>query len=428
MGKSDCKGLLAELAPQCFALATPSAETAIVVLEDSCVRMQNMIASLKRDSRTYTVDEMAERFFLPIVHAVQQPCQTKVYVALFDKPSFVTVAKQPEQRSRDRARTCGKRSREDEPAYKSVFPNVQTALKGVHAGKFEMVASTLYAEFNHDRNFKYFYTKLIVQRGAELLPEMMRKGKVSPDCRIIVDAEFLTDDSHTPVVCTSSCASDDTDLVAELKNELGEFDVANTHYIRSPMLQAIAGDGGFLIETVDTDLLFVATQQSQAAGYASRVRVRCTLPPSKDKYDFDPAKASEWIDRIIDGPSVDLLVEAYSLAGSDFCKGCPGIGNRTFLSGYLEHRGRVTPADYFKQCWGKYMVSGVRRASSTKASGETNRQQRCMEEQCKRAEYVTGYWKHSGVAQELVPSPLGRGFALVSGFVEYAEDLDVVEQ
>jgi hypothetical protein len=417
MGKSECKRLLFELAPWCF---TPAeSETAGVILEDSCVRLQKLMSALMHDDgKSYTLDELAIRFFTPVVRALQKPSATKVYVALFDKSTFVTSAKQPEQRSRDGGRKNVAQKRKN---MKDV-PRSNLDLTPRNAGSFCMQARQVASDFVHDRQFKYFFTKLISQRGAELLPEMMRKGGVSSDCCIVIDAERLfADDGQSLSICRS-VETDDEMLRSELSNRIGEFDVAQTHYLRSPSLQKLAG--GFLVDTIDTDLLFVNILHSGIDGYPPRVRVRCTLPPSKEHFDFDPSQCNLWIQSILGPSGADQLVKAYTLSGSDFCHGVPGQGNARFLSDFLSLRGTVTPADHFKSACGLFMSKGTRRASSTKASGDAQRQARSVIAQCERADYVLDYWTYTGYKDELVPSPLGRGFALRSGFVEYAEDID----
>ena len=438
-GKSTCKSLIADIAPQCFSSA-PVVETAAVVIQDSCVTLHNLMAALQYDNGSYTVDQIADRFFLPVVHALQGPSM-KVHVTLFDKPIYVTMAKQPEQRARDLSRQAAdkKRPRDDQPRSKGTIANLGSQLTPRNAGAFRMDAKRLSSDFLHDRSFKYFFTKLLAQRGAELLPEMMRKGGVDPERCAIVDAEFLysadpqTAEPDGPRVCRTSAippsesehlADTDRKLQVSLRNTLGEFDVAHTHYLRSPVLQCISADDGFLIDTVDTDMLFVTTLQCGIEGYADRIRVRCTLPPGKTKFDFDPRVAHAWITELMPGDAAEQLVEAYTLAGSDFCQGVPGVGNRRFLEDFLGLRGKVTPALYFKRAWGHYTIKGNRRASSTKAAGDSNRQAASVVAQCARASYVVGYWKYSGYHNELVPSPLGLGFGLRGGYIEYAEDIE----
>ena len=95
---------------------------------------------------------------------------------------------------------------------------------------------------------------------------MMRRAGLGPDRCVIVDSEVLfsaDEEPSTLAICRAEAtevteAGDDAELRRELANELGEFDVAHTRYLRSPLLQAIAGEGRVLVDTVDTDLLFIA--------------------------------------------------------------------------------------------------------------------------------------------------------------------------
>jgi hypothetical protein len=441
MGKSDCKRVLWELAPLCFTPSSSEKNTFSVILEDSCVRLQKMMAGLMHDdNKSCTLDELVICFFKPMVHALGQPSNVNVYVALFDKSVYVTLAKQPEQRSRDGNRSGASLKRKLSSKENSKYGNASSPSKLTprNAGLFCMPARQLASDFMHDRNFKYFFTKLLSQRGAELLPEMMRMGGLSTDCAIVIDAEKMDDfdassGPSVPIICRSFSSLEhvnlynesDIALAKQLSNCIGEFDVAQTHYLRSPLLQKIAQPYGFLIDTIDTDLLMVNILQSGIAGYPNTVKVRCTLPPLKESFDFNPIKANAWISSLIGPGGADKIVQAYTLAGSDFCHGVPGQGNARFLSDFLSHRGTVTASEHFRNACMSFLSKGTRRASSTKAAGDYDRQIRSVSAQCERADYVLEYWKYTGYRDELVPSPLGRGFALKSGFIEYAEDICV---
>jgi len=126
-----------------------------------------------------------------------------------------------------------------------------------------MPAQELGINFSEDRSYKYFITKLMAQRAREILPRMMKAAGVAPDRCVVIDSEFLfaADESPSTLAVCRSETRDDSALVRELGNELGEFDVAHTKYLRSPMVHHIASGGRVLVDTVDTDILFVDTLQ-----------------------------------------------------------------------------------------------------------------------------------------------------------------------
>ena len=103
----------------------------------------------------------------------------------------------------------------------------------------------------------------MAQRAKEILPGMLKRAGVPSDRCIVIDSEmlFATDNEPCTFAICRSEQVDDSVLERELCNDLGEFDVAHTKYLRSPALQAIAGDACVLVDTVDTDMLFIDTVQ-----------------------------------------------------------------------------------------------------------------------------------------------------------------------
>lgn len=169
------------------------------------------------------------------------------------------------------------------------------------------------------------------------IAELLRLGGVADDRRVVIDAEvthppappppaadasgvpqvLYTADGHSgppPPFVARSVSSEatrqaDHALSMALRNELGEYDVAHTFYVRSLPLQSIAGEGGFRLDTVDTDILFVALLQSSIAGYADKVRVSCTLAPGCRPHDFDPNAASRLLQGFMGPDAPERLAE-----------------------------------------------------------------------------------------------------------------------
>lgn len=139
-----------------------------------------------------------------------------------------------------------------------------------------MHAQELGINFGEDRTYKYFITKLMAQRAREILPRMMKAAGVEPDRCVVIDSEFLfaADESPSTLAVCRSETRDDSALVCELANELGEFDVAHTRYLRSPVVHHIASGGRVLVDTVDTDILFVDTLQVRRVLFVALSRYR----------------------------------------------------------------------------------------------------------------------------------------------------------
>ena len=308
--------------------------------------------------------------------------------------------------------------------------NPLSCIHGTRAGS--PPRQELGAKFGGDRDYKYFFTRLLAQRAIERLPGMMRRAGLGPDRCVIVDSEVLfsaDEEPSTLAICRAEAtevteAGDDAELRRELANELGEFDVAHTRYLRSPLLQAIAGEGRVLVDTVDTDLLFIAMLQSTMPGFPVDVRVRCTLTGAEKPadFDFDPVHAAAVVQETLGADGVAKLVEAFVLSGSDFCAGVPGVGNRVFMDKCIAAR-LADPGRVFRDECTQSILRGTKRGSA-KMAGPPERQHACVAAQCDRAKYVLEYWRcasgevlvaltdacrHSGYRDELVPSPLRRG-------------------
>ena len=189
-----------------------------------------------------------------------------------------------------------------------------------------------------------------MQRAIEVVPEMMCAAKVPPHHRIILDGEIV---DTTPVIRCCGCepaAAHDTEMEAELANQLGEFDVAHQHHLQCSCLQQLVSTtpgGAFLLETVDTDILVINAQRCLDEYYPPAVRVGMGLPKraclhgmpvdSNATYYFDPHKVRAWGDDLLrDAPlGFSGLVRAFHLGGSDFNGGIPGISSLSFLKDYL---------------------------------------------------------------------------------------------
>ena len=430
MTKSEFKRILLTCAPECITRPDQDDTHGVVVVQDTCIALManEFLRCAPRGNKAaaVTLDEASESLFAGSIRYLAHDPECLLWVHCFDKPHHVTAAKQPEQRKRDRGGA---------PKEEHGVPIRSLMTEGRHSGR--AVASVREWEAAvRDRSAKRFLIKHLCERAVELMPGWLRKAGVDPKQQVLLDFDGIDASligAERAVLITVDGAQNRPDLC----NRLGEFDVSHVHHLRSPLVvDTLAASQcpspAIIVRSIDSDILLVNALQSQHAGYPPRVRIATTLPKSMTNEPtgmdvwIDPVGIASWATAALAGYSdpVGKLVEAYTLAGSDFVEGVPGKGSRKFVEEYLQWvalgDGDASPSTF---------LTGLVQRSANRKAGPAARLDKLASVDCgaraKRAEWVVGYWRYSAFDDTRVPNHLGMGFALKDGQHVYEEDLSL---
>lgn len=524
MSKSDFKKLVATYAPQCIEAENQPgarANSFPVVVQDLPCELSGLFGSLAKKDAVYTLDDLVRRIFEPAVAAVRHG--VKLWIAVQDKANLVTVAKHPEwqKRAKNKAKASAQNSTVVKPIGArgggkgkggSKGGNRQTQLP---TGKREDLETLLrlqagvskpgsewYALFNHsDRSNKNFLVRQVTHRAKVIVPAMMRESQVPVSHRIVLDCEempLIEEDNGTfthheaePVIWPlSSRARDlndaanlqndsedsedsedvrDTDLVRQLQNKLGEYDVCFLHHLQADAVRELvqAEDEAVLLKTVDTDILLIAALRS--AEIDVPVRVELTLPrgvqlPNESelhsdmprRYFFDPVATRDWICTSLEARATsphacghdptnlhrpDMLTNwqhlmeqfciVYVMGGSDFCHdSIPNTSTLNLLLDYLQQGG---PAEKYladKLLDMVDVLSGrVNKSASARSLSQLDRGQRLQKggltHALELAKYIAkDYWSNSAHKHKVVTMPIGHGISFDGGALVFAAELE----
>ena len=446
MPKSEFKLLIAEMAPHCIEDSSQCPENFPVVIDDIIVKLTTFVQSLRSDFSEKTIDDIVESVYKPIVTASKT---VPYYVALMDKYSHVTIAKQAEQKSRDQQQKQDNEKRSDE--IRQIGENGINCLEKsiehkMNSKGIAMPGCAWHRGFTSDRTLKKFIVRIFTERAIAKMPSMMAIAGVPGHHRIIIDGENRESECMVVACGTEQNTQVDKELERELANTFGEFDVAHLHYLKSPILQRLVNavpSSAFLVSTVDTDMIIINALRSTDSNYPDSVRIGMglskrtvlngTVALTGRMYYFDPRAIRNWGDNILSNTSHGFggLVEIFHLAGSDFNHtGVPGVGNLTLLKGYMTWAVRNqtrTPGDFYKHTLSQQRMKlcGVKTASQR----SRDLKRKCDELEThaihpiRRAAWVTNeYWNevHS-------PDPIGKGYRIrnqENGHVCFAEEYD----
>lgn len=471
MGKSEIKQVLLTSVPECF--TRPGQEEDLVtraVVQDTSVNLMAMefLRSARRGDKhaVVTLDEAVENLFIGSIHAIQDDgCM--LWVHCFDKPTFVSAAKQPEQRKRD---SSGKPKPPLPHRVKALSASASKEGAGAPANastapRNPMSAySATVAEWTaavQDRATKGYLVKHLCDRARALIPGWMRRARIPAEKWIVIDYDSMpapggNSTAHDGGGCYGECAVlcsegeiTDPSVVHMFRNGLGEFDVAHVHHLRNgcccERLHTEGEQSAVIVKSIDSDIVLVDMLQTAHDGTPSVLRVETTLPASlsdtssRQTVYVDPRKVAEWVEAALGEYVEDPLgwfTKTYALSGGDFVQGVPGYGNGRFIDNCLQWlfaKGRVegsklsevsgerAPTAFLASLANNYL-SGSKRASKT-CQREERWRQVDSHHRGRRADWVLKYWRFSGYREELVPSHLGMGFALQKGAHVYTEDL-----
>ena len=465
MGKSDLKSVLCEFCPHVFQAANEEDVVFPVVIDDAITKLRSWghsVCSRYPQATQIHIDTLIHDIFHEAVLMLKE---CRCYVALFDKPSLVTMAKEPEQDKRDL----------------KVAPGNSTATKQVPASfthratrpiqcyqsldNFNNIAfhPSMWRNLVNTRESRAMLIRCMCWRAAAILPLKFAEVGVPPGHHMVIDFEGLKEETAVlPLVLFTKAAkgsstetNDQQDcsfpsLQSIYRNQLGEFDVACLHYLHSPQIihvveevaatvreQTPGQTAAVLLKSIDTDMLPITTLN---AGHTAPVRVECSLTNPKRQALFNPSALHQWIRDALPGATpVEDFTRMFVLAGSDFVEGCPGMSAYTAMKQYLytcTETGTSDPESIIQRS----LFSGSVNASAN-LGRVTARQKKKdaydIHNSSKRAHWCVNYWKHSAFQTEhLLPSCLGHGFSVKKNepghtkcvSVVYTESIDLERQ
>jgi hypothetical protein len=449
MGKSDIKLVVSEFCSGVF--TEDENKKHPVVVHDMVCNLRSygfMMKANKSPDKMFGIDDIVRYLFTPVVALMHD---TVCYVALFDKARRVTTAKQPEQSKRDSASI---QSAKDKQTIGTVWStlnriNMQdsSAASGDSVsdpmGKIRFPANVWGTAIN-GRTSRNATIRALGFRASKLLPKMLRDAKVPSSHTIIVDFEgFASEDDQLPLVITSDGV--DVDRSSTFRNTLGEFDVSALYYVHHPTMPALLKEHGseqptLLIRSIDTDMIpIMMLNTGPEHPGAPAVLVESTLTQPRRKVLMNPLVLRAWIMEYLDQVNPDDkdevsrvdqqvcdFVRMYILAGSDFCRGPPGVSCRTLMLKYIDCRGRLSPDRIVRDAtepsgMGPVLFSASKRTRDI----EDRRRQYSSKENIARSKWCLNYWQHSvvGADTHLFGTPIGHGFSPNGTEMMYTEDM-----
>jgi hypothetical protein len=416
MGKSEIKVVLRGAdGGKAFVDSAPSPFN--VVVEDTIVAVRGYYPKDARETMTM------ERFVQFVFgQSVRQLVTHPLYVHLFDKASFVTEAKQPEQDDRDRANS------RPVALTRLNAMDMDERLDTKDRGEYGRIANSardwMYAI--KDRAMRQDIIVQLCRQACFMLPDMLRAAGVPPSHVMVLDYE---EHGGKPIAIElTSQTSFEVGMWHTRKgrfvNQLGEYDVAALLYARHPGVREIVPTPNLLMRSIDSDMMPVFMLYCEDPVYPVHVEIKGTdkVPTSY----FDPARAVSWIrdvKRECDDPVGDFI-RAYVLSGTDFVmKGIPGVGNATFINKWvLDKRGDVDPAETLEDV----LLATIDAAMNSK---KINRVKIAALEDVQpvpmqlRSAWVLLYWRWSVVDPKRVPDPEGWGWSRHKGRLVTTESL-----
>lgn len=396
MGKSDLKGLIAETVGTEERLDSgmttgfdfPDWKNNIeFVLQDGSVVLRKVAFSLgsaRNCDIEFTLQEVIRMMSKDAVRWLSMP-HTLVFGFIMDKPSFVTIAKLPEQKKRDKAGSTDETLAE--LAMNEYFSEGPLEL-GTKApgGAFAAVLNC--------RATRQYFVRFIVTNMACTLPDVvLGSGKM-----------LLTDFENSDGEAETFRYTRDKATRIEPPNKIGEFDVSFLHHAR--YLADTIGPAPCLVLTIDTDLLCISMLYAATTGhkdifiYLEGKRADTTLW-------IDSAALVESLHPKVPGStpleSMRGVVNASILSSSDFTSGFQGLSHKSTYKALLSNGGcGKVPSDYelIQDAYANARCSKRRRGVDWKTHLIGERA---------RAQYTLAYWEaHLSGAGDVFVDPFER--------------------
>lgn len=343
MPKSDCKKLYSSLFDEAgFSCSEEPPHEIHYVLQDGSVVLRRIAGVLGSDSfggAHVSESDVVLRLFgdsLCWLHNFADVC-----VFVCDKPSYVTLAKCPEQRRRDAS--GGALQEEAALALETWFGVSDAALDNTGKRRYR-APGRVWACVLNDRSTRKVIVPFLMRCAARVLGDMIPQGK-----HLIIDYED-EEPGGAPVAlhgCTKSNDDDGKFITGSMfTNTIGEFDnciafwsnaLSNAFPVHRPCL---------LVDTIDTDLMFICTMLSENRRHdpgQCQLLVRFRQSFSK-KCKHAPGHqfvhTGILASRIAKSACVEGVVKASVLGGSDFNAGFDGISHKTLLEAYMGLSGK----------------------------------------------------------------------------------------
>lgn len=469
MSKSDFKKLVATYASQCIEPEgghSNAIQSYPVVVQDLPCELSGMFGSLAKKEEFFTLDDLVQRVFEPVVAAVSRG--VKLWISVQDKAQLVTVAKHPEWQKRARNKHTTQLPTHAISIPKGKPEELQTLM--AMQASIPKQGKEWHTLFNHaDRKNKNFLVRQFTQRAKALVPDMLAARNAPLEHRVVLDCEqmpvveyvkgeYVQQEAkaviwplHTSQTMTQPeqerAEAYDKRLQADLSNQLGEYDVCFVHHLQAATVNELVTSPheGVLLETVDTDILLIAALRT--GEITCPVRVKLGLPKgislhaaesATGKYHFDPSKVRSWLCTTLQAtgdtrPEQELMrafCTVYVMGGSDFCHdSIPDTSTYKLLLQYLKEGG---PAhDFLEDKVGATVdiLSGrVNKSASSRSIAQLDRGQRLqmggLKEAVCLAEYIANdYWSYSAHKEQVVTMPIGHGIGLDGGALVFAAEL-----
>ena len=295
------------------------------VLEDASVRLRAIAYSLlsprMRDrevNASYVISECLQN----VKRYISKP-HVLVYVLAFDKPSYVTLAKLPEQRKRDAA-LAGGADANDRTIIDAFFPAHVPLTTETRA------PATAWAACLNYRPTRQRFVQFLMENVGHVL----ERDNILGSKMLIVDYEGA-DGTSAATSYTDAGEGKTRKTPIPEKNQIGEFDVSFLYWLR--YLERLIGEKPTLVLTIDTDILMIGLL------YAAGVQRDCMhiLVQGKTREStlwVRTRQATNRLSETFPGESeIDTvvgLVEAAVIAGSDFTTGFRGISHAGMMKAY----------------------------------------------------------------------------------------------
>lgn len=400
-GKSSLRVVIAELCPGSIT-ETPVCPVSIAETSQQCnTLVDDVIVKLRAFGHKVIKNEYyGEKQAIDVSVLVLDVFGAMVYgahdynrqVALFDKKSYVTLAKQPEQDKRDEKVTILGRADGNRVRAALTLALNKGAVHKLAFNKKE------WAYLVSDRESRGLVITAVSRHAASMLPALLKDQQVPEDHEIVIDYEDSIEPGNLdpPVVLTQfGCKSNKA-----MKNKLGEFDVAAEHWLGQSTI----------VESVDTDMwpIFVLKHVE------GRHVVIKTAIKKKEAF-FHPAVFREWL--LSNNYDVCDFIQMYIWAGSDFVPGCPGMSAKRCMHNFMQ-RPQISPRQVILSS-----IIGCKKGAKLAARlGHYD-----IDSSEQRTEWCLNYWMYSVCSQEqknmLYPTPVGHGFSLKDGRIVYTEDI-----
>jgi hypothetical protein len=389
--KSDVKNkFLLENFPECFSL--DCTESFDIVVDDIIISLRGRIFGILSHAPrgNFTVAALTQICFGRCIE--DMIAGVKVYIAVWDKASFVDSAKAPEQEKRDEQGGEGG----DALAY-ATLEHLRGQMQAGACPRTVYAKGAEWAAMINNRQCRQAVIKMLSSAAISEVPAMLRAGNVASGAQVWIDWDSTV---PGPIVITSVGAS----RHIELKNELGEFDVSHLVYVHAAARGALGlVSPRVLVRTIDTDILCINMLHKTGVTVETTLAKYKKAPVRVDTLSLTRRMLERWPSH-----SMSDFCECYLVSGSDFViGGIRGVGQVTMINTFYGQIDKLVP---LVRLLAKGRTKGTDAAA--RVCGANHRM--------KRGRYALEYWIDAdNSARKLTApqpaQPLGRGWATIGG-------------